>query len=109
MGLVADVYTYHGLDASYCLEETVGNADIIWVVVEINGLLYLTRGATFSYYEFKEPISSRLTDNTWRERLSSKQIPERPAWTEGLYSSAMPEVKTGYSDTTYPMTYKWQE
>jgi hypothetical protein len=108
MGLAADVYNYHGPDGSYCLEETVGNADIIWVVTEINGLLYLTRGATFSYYEFKEPISSRLTDNAWRERLSKKQVPERPVWTEGLYSSTMPEIKTGYSDTTYPMTYKGQ-
>jgi hypothetical protein len=109
MGLAADVYTYHGPKSSYCLEETVGNADIIWVVSEINGLLYLTRGASFSYYEFTEPISSRLTDYTWRERLRKKQIPERPAWTEGLYSPVAPEVKTGYSDTSYPMTLKWEE
>jgi Protein of unknown function (DUF3160)/YARHG domain len=107
MGLAADVYTYHALDGNYCLEETVGNADIIWVVAEINGLLHLTRGATFSYYEFAEPVSSRLTDDEWRERLSKNQIPERPVWSKGLYAPVAPEVKTSYGSTSYPVSGRW--
>jgi len=105
MGLAADVYTYH-TDAA-CLEEAVGNADVIWCMAEINGLLYLTRGATFSYYEFKEPLSSRLTDEEWRERLSTKSEPERPVWTKKLYVQKAPEVNTSYGDTSYPVSGKW--
>jgi hypothetical protein len=105
MGLAADVYTYY-TDAA-CLEEAVGNADIIWCMAEINGLLYLTRGATFSYYEFKEPLSSRLTDEEWRERLTAKRAPERPVWTKNLYAPKTPEVNTSYGDTSYPVSGKW--
>lgn len=108
MALVADVYSYYDLaGGGSFLEEGVGNADIIWVVAEINGLLYLTRGATLSYYEFTD--TSRMTDSEWRERLRSDQAPERPAWTGGLYAPVAPEVKTGYSDTSYPVSGRWKE
>jgi hypothetical protein len=105
MGLAADVYTYY--TDSACLEEAVGNADVIWCMAEINGLLYLTRGATFSYYEFKEPLSSRLTDEEWRGRLGTKSEPERPVWTKNLYIPKAPEIKTSYGDTSYPVSGKW--
>ena len=29
-----------------------------------------TRGARFSHYEFKQPLSNRLTDEVWKQRLS---------------------------------------
>lgn len=109
MGLVTDVYSYYGPDGEYCLEEATGNADIIWVVAEINGLLYLTRGATFTYYEFKEPATSRLTEGEWHVRLANKEIPERPAWTNGLYATVAPEVKTRYSHTSYPISSRWKQ
>ena len=108
MGLVTDVYSYYGPDGGYCLEEATGNADTIWVVAEINGLLYLTRGATFTYFEFIEPTPSRLTEGEWHVRLYNKKIPERPAWTKDLYSQAAPEVKTGYSHTSYPVSSRWK-
>jgi len=53
-----------------------GKANEIYVVVEINGYLYLTRGATFSYYEFAVPESDgpmdkkgttpRVKDKNWK-------------------------------------------
>ncbi|MCP4451475.1 MAG: DUF3160 domain-containing protein, partial [Planctomycetes bacterium] len=31
-------------------------------------------------YEFKHPMSDRLTDEAWRDMLDSDSTPERPAW-----------------------------
>ena len=42
------------------LEVGVGNAAEIYVVVPIEGKLYLTRGAVFDYFEFIG--NERLTD-----------------------------------------------
>ncbi len=63
------------------LEEAVGRVFEIYVVVEIEGQLVLTKGGVFSYYEFPWPMSDRLTDEAWREMLETNQIPERPYWT----------------------------
>ena len=65
MGLVADVHT----SGSEVLEEAVGNAAELWVVVPIKGKLQLTRGAIFSYYEFKHPSNHRLTDEAWQAQI----------------------------------------
>jgi len=41
----------------------------------------VTKGGVFSYYEFPWPMSDRLTDETWREMLSTGHTPPRPQWT----------------------------
>jgi hypothetical protein len=76
MGLVADVHTSQGT----VLEEAVGNAAEIWVVVPIQGKLRLTRGATFTYYEFQHPASDRMTDEAWQQRLIKGKVPAMPGW-----------------------------
>jgi len=76
MAQIADVHTGGG----QCLEEGVGRANEIYVVVPIEGKLYLTRGAVFSYYEFKQPLSNRLTDEAWQKMLKSGGAPPVPAW-----------------------------
>ncbi len=77
MALVADVHTdaQHGL----CLEEGVGYPFNLFVIVEINGVLKVTRGAGFSYFEFNQPISNRLTDEAWRQILQTNP-PDPPVW-----------------------------
>jgi hypothetical protein len=40
--------------------------------------LVLTQGAVFSYYEFKQALSDRLTDDAWQV-MDPK--PDRPIWT----------------------------
>ncbi|QKG55469.1 DUF3160 domain-containing protein [Hymenobacter sp. BRD128] len=77
MGQVADVYSFNDT----ALEEAVGAADALYVVVPINGTAVLARGAIFSYYEF--PSTTRLTDEEWKARLS-KQAPPRPTWLRDL-------------------------
>jgi hypothetical protein len=37
-------------------------------------------GPVLSYYEFKQPMNDRLTDEAWRELLDSPKKPERPRW-----------------------------
>ena len=78
MGLVADVHT--GEDSA--LTEGVGHSMDIVAVVPIEGRLYLSRGATFSYYEFKVPIAERMTDEAWKRQLADKKEPPLPAWTK---------------------------
>lgn len=64
IAIVADIYTRNirGCNKNGILHIATGNANNIYVVVEIEGNLYLTRGATFSYYEFVQPLGTRLTD-----------------------------------------------
>ena len=81
MAIAADVYTYEEPNiGGRALEECVGLGDEIYVIVQINGLLYITRGAVFSHYEFQQPIDSRLTDEAWQEMLYKNQEPKPAFW-----------------------------
>ena len=53
--------------------------DRIYVMVPLEGELQVAQGGVFSYYEFPQPRSNRLTDEQWRERLASTP-PRGPAW-----------------------------
>ena len=88
MAVVADVHTA-GLA---CLEEGVGHANEIYVVVPIEGKLYLTRGAVFSYYEFVHPSSDRLTDEKWQKMLKDKKASPPPIWTKSFLTGVKQEV-----------------
>ena len=87
VALVADVYTANAdnnPDKSI-LFEAVGAADEIFVVVEINGYLYLTRGAVLSYREFTQPLGvQRLTDEEWQQQLEKNPRKGVPAWMERI-------------------------
>jgi hypothetical protein len=47
--------------------KAVGNINSIYVIVEINKFLYLTKGAAFSYHEFFMPKEKELKDEDWVE------------------------------------------
>ena len=79
MALVADVHT--DSNTSRVLEEGVGDAFPIYVVVMVEGEQVVAVGGVFSYYEFKQPMSDRLTDSAW-QAMSPK--PDQPAWTGGF-------------------------
>lgn len=79
MAVVADVHT--DPNTGRALEEAVGRPMWLYVVVPINGELWLTAGAMFSYYEFAQPISGRLTDGEWQTMIRSGQAPPMPEWT----------------------------
>ena len=55
MAVVADVHT--DSNSQQALEEGVGDAFPIYVLVPVEGKLTLTKGGVFSYYEFTVPLA----------------------------------------------------
>lgn len=88
MAIIADVHTA-GNDA---LEVGVGHADDIVAIVPIEGKNYIARGSSLSFYEFRVPISERVTDHDWKAFLESGKDKPRPAWTSS-YFVAQPSRK----------------
>ena len=83
VALIADVYTANADNnpEKSILFEGVGDADEIYVVVEIDGYLYLMRGAVLSYREFIQPIDMpRLTDEEWQKQLETNPRKGVPEW-----------------------------
>ena len=76
MAIVADVHTEG--NTGQVLEEGVGDAFTIYVIAPVEGQQVVARGGVFSYYEFKQPMSDRLTDEAW-QALEPK--PDLPQWT----------------------------
>lgn len=77
--IVADVHTDG--NTQMVLEEGVGYVDIILVAYKTpQNRIFLGAGPVMSYYEFKQPMNDRLTDEKWRELLISNP-PKTPEWT----------------------------
>ncbi|UCE11207.1 MAG: DUF3160 domain-containing protein [Candidatus Thorarchaeota archaeon] len=85
MAVIADVHT--DANSGTVLEEAVGYPMLIYVAVLINGEVVLTRGGTFSYYEFAQPMSDRLTDEAWQAILEEGSEPAMPEWTSSFVAS----------------------
>ncbi len=85
--LVADVATDPN---GQVLEEGTGKIFPIYAVVPVDGKLLIARGGVFTYYEFTQPISNRLTDEEWRKILDgqgTRPAPDLPDWTQ-VYRTA---------------------
>jgi hypothetical protein len=52
------------------------------VYSDSEGKLYATAGPAYNYFEFKQPMSQRLTDEEWVELLANNP----PEWTEKFTS-----------------------
>ena len=83
VALIADVYTANSdnnPDQSI-LYAAVGMADEIYVIVEVEGYLYLMRGGVLSYRELQRPLDiQRLTDEEWQQNLETEPDEGRPEW-----------------------------
>ncbi len=78
------------------LEVGSGEAQKMFVVFPIDGELHVGSGSAYSFYQFEQPMSDRLTDSEWRAIMDGgyldddwNWIPndekiEQPAWT-GTY------------------------
>ncbi|MBC8273988.1 MAG: DUF3160 domain-containing protein [Chloroflexi bacterium] len=83
--IVADVHADTN-EPPEVLEEAVGYVDLILVAYKVpDGRIIIGAGPTLSYYEFKQPINNRLTNEAWKDMLESGQAPPRPAWTSSFY------------------------
>lgn len=84
--LIADVHT----DANppeQVLEEGVGYVDLIVAAYMVpDGRIIVGAGPVLSYYEFKQPMGDRLTDEAWKAMLEQGSEPERPEWTGSFHS-----------------------
>ena len=99
VAVVADVFTRNifGCDKCGIMYEGVGNPMAVFVIVEIGGEYYLTRGAAFSYYEFVRPTDMpRLTDEEWQKMLESGEAPQQPEWIRPLMLDAPVEANTTF-------------
>lgn len=102
--IIADVYTANADNnpEKSILYAAVGQADEVYVVVEIGGYLYLMRGAVLSYREFTRPIGEqRLNDEEWQQYLKQHPREGVPQWMEPvtvpLKKNPMPNEKFFYS------------
>jgi hypothetical protein len=92
MAVIADFHTIapnEFSDGGY-MEAGVGPAYEIYVVAPIDGKLYLTRGAVFSYHEFIS--TERLTDETWQQMINEDKQPPMPKWTNSFIKSGKGEI-----------------
>ncbi len=83
VAVVADVFTANTSNnpQKTVVYEATGYVNDLYVVVEIQGRLYLTRGAVFSYHEFGRSLNDlRLTDEEWQKELKSKPRHGVPVW-----------------------------
>ncbi len=75
------------------LEMATGDPANIYVVVPVDGKLRIAEGAVYSFYQFKQPISDRLTDSQWRQMMGIELDDngnynfdhdiDHPAWANG--------------------------
>ncbi len=80
--IVADIHT--DPNGGNVLEEGVGPVNAIFVFAPFEGKYYIFKGPVFSYYEFTEKISNRLTDEKWQSMIENGKLPEMPVWEKEL-------------------------
>jgi len=77
--IVADVHTDG--NTRQCLEEGTGMLRNLVVVYPMpDGGFVIGVGPGLAYYEFKQPMSDRLTDEQWKVMLTSEKKPALPEW-----------------------------
>jgi len=79
--VVADVFTEP--NERRVLEVATGRFNLLWIVYQLpSGEKVLGAGPVMSYYEFKQPMAARLTDQEWRQMLDEGDAPDPPEWTK---------------------------
>ena len=81
--IVADIASGRdrATDTITVVETATGYVDQLLVLVpDDKGRFHVALGGVYSYYEFHQPASDRLTDEAWRSMLASGEVPARPDW-----------------------------
>jgi len=71
MAVVTDVHTDN--NSQLVLQEGVGTPFLIQVKIRTGNTITVFKGGILSYYEFKQPMRDRLTDEQWQKRIASKR------------------------------------
>lgn len=77
---VVDIHT--DPNSSKVREVGVGDVNFMVVAIDNSGDRMVYVGPVFSYYEFDQPTSNRLTDPQWHKMIRDGKLPDRPAWTD---------------------------
>ena len=57
------------------------------VAVYFDGAVRICSGSVYSFYQFEQPISDRLTDDEWRDMVNDwNNPPQKADWTQPLYA-----------------------
>lgn len=83
VAIVADIASGRdrATDTISVVEVATGYIDEILVLVpDDTGRFHVATGGVYSYYEFRQPASDRLTDEAWRAMLKAGEVPPRPTW-----------------------------
>ena len=85
LAVVTDIFTRNipNCNKNGVLHVANGLANVIYVVVEINGFLYITKGSVLNYYEFNTG-KNRLDDEEWQQILEKRNIPLNPDWMDEI-------------------------
>lgn len=96
--LVADVHTDvpddQVCDPGAVIHQAVGTAHLMMIAVDNGPDRMVYAGPVFSHYEFEKPGMVRLTDEAWKETLTSGVKPAAPEWTR----SYLAQAGWGYDD-----------
>ena len=87
VALIADVYTANSVNnpEKCVMYVAVGLADEIYCIVEVDGYLWLMRGAVLSYRETRRGLDIlRLTDEEWQQNLETYPDEGRPTWMQDI-------------------------
>ena len=105
IALVTDIHT--AIDRGQVLELGIGRIMNLFVVVPSVVGQRMTQGGIFSFYEFEQDMSNRLSDVEWGERIERGEAPPLPAWSSSFVDgvTALPQTK----DSARPVKKSGQE
>ena len=77
------------------LQAANGRPAQIYAIVPVDGTLRIASGVVYNFYQFRQPLSARLTDSEWRQmigewmspdgRFHQDETPEKPGWTQSYW------------------------
>jgi hypothetical protein len=85
LAIVTDIHS--NVTRQQALQIGIGRLLDLWVVVPGQVGQRMTQGGMFSFYEFAQPMSRRMTDAEWHRRLQAGKAPPLPAWTASFVAS----------------------
>ncbi|MEW5870444.1 MAG: DUF3160 domain-containing protein [Chloroflexota bacterium] len=62
------------------LQAGLGLVDRLYVVVPLEGRLYIAQGGVYSYYEFAHPLDKQISNTRWREVVLDTPPPAMLPW-----------------------------
>ena len=82
VALATDIHT--NAERQEVLQIAIGPVHDLYAIIPDGVGDRLTQGGVFSFFEFTQPASQRLTDDEWNDLLDTDDRPRRPSWTDSF-------------------------